>query len=283
MNKLNGFSTGFRCFFKAIPFIFKNKLWWTFAIPLIINIILYIAGFSFIDFIGDLADSKIDEWLTITSDSKFMQALPGILGGFAKVMLQVIFFFVFAYFSGYILLIILSPLFAWLSEKTDNIINKNDYPFEFSQLIKDIWRGILIAIRNLFYEIGITILIIVATFIPIIGQVLSPVSFIFYFIISSYFYGFSFMDYTNERKRISINESIILIRKYRGMAIANGSLFSLSLLIPFCGVLLAGFTAIIATVGATMAMNEIPEIKERQVVSKNQQKENSTHTKKLNS
>lgn len=274
--KLNGFSTGFGCFFKAIPFIFKNKLWWTFLIPLTLNIILYIAGFSFMDFLGDLADNKIDEWLSVSSDSKFVQALPGILGGIAKVIMQVVFFFVFAYFSGYILLIALSPLFAWLSEKTDNIINNNDYPFEFSQIIKDIWRGILIAVRNLFYEIGITILIIIATFIPVIGQILSPISFIFYFIISSYFYGFSYMDYTNERKRLKMKESVLLIRKYKGMAIANGSLFSLSLLIPFCGVLLAGFTAIIATVGATMAMNEIPEIKERQVFSKKQQNANSS-------
>ncbi len=280
MKKLNGFSIGFSCFFKAIPFIFKNKLWWTFAIPLLLNIMLYIAGFSLIDYLGDLADNQIDEWLTITSDSKVMQALPGILGGIAKVLLQIVFFFVFAYFSGYVLLIILSPLFAWLSEKTDNIINNNDYPFNFSQLIKDIWRGILIAFRNLFYEIGITILIIIATFIPVIGQILSPVSFIFYFIASSYFYGFSFMDYTNERKRINVSDSVILIRKHRGMAIANGSLFSLSLLIPFCGVMLAGFTAIIASVGATMAMNAIPEIKEREIISKKQiTNENSNNNK----
>lgn len=265
MKSLKGFSLGFRNFFKAISFIFKNNLWWTFLIPLALNIILYFVGFSITDAFGDWFSNKIDSWISIDSDSKFMHALPGILAGLAKFIMQIVYFFVFAFFSGYIILIILSPLFAWLSEKTDNILNNNDYPFNFKQFIFDIWRGILIATRNLFYEIGVTLLILIATLIPFIGQIISPFTVVFYFLISSYFYGFSYMDYTNERKRLKVKESISLVRKYKGLAIANGALFSFSLMIPFCGVLLAGFTAIIATVGATLAMNEIPEIKDRNV------------------
>lgn len=220
------------------------------------------------DYLGDISSTYIDGWLEGKGESAFMQKLPGILAWIAKFLIQVLFFFVFAYFSGYIILIILSPLFAWLSERTDQILNKTDYPFEWGQFVKDIWRGIVIALRNLLFEVGVTILVLIATLIPVINVVSGPIAAIFLFLVSSYFYGFSYMDYTNERKRLKVTDSILLIRKYKGMAIATGSLFAFTLLIPFCGVMLSGFTAIIATVGATMAMNEIPEIKDIKIDKK---------------
>lgn len=268
MKALNGFSTGFNSFFKAIPFIFNNKLWWVFSIPIVMNVLLYLSGFALMDFLGDFTSGYIDQWLDGNSSSKFMEMLPGILAWLVKFLIQVLFFFVFAYFSGYIILIILSPLFAWLSERTDQIIKKTDYPFSWGQFINDIWRGIRIALRNLLYEIGITLLVLIATLLPLVNVVSGPLAAIALFIVSSYFYGFSFMDYTSERKKLNAKESIQLMRKYKGMAVANGALFSLTLFIPFCGIMLSGFTAIIASVGATIAMNEIPELKtETSIVS----------------
>jgi len=260
VNIFNGFSVGFRNYFKAVPFIFNNKLWWVFLIPFLLNIVLYSSGFVLMDYLGDISGGYITDWIQGRGESKFLEMLPGILVWLAKFLIQALFFILFAFFNGYIILIIMSPLFAWLSERTDQIINGNDYPFKWGQFFSDIWRGILIAARNLFYELGITVLVFITTLIPILNLVTGPLVAVFLFLISSYFYGFSYMDYTSERKRLSVKESILLIRKYKGMAIANGALFSFTLFIPFCGVTLAGFTAVIATVGATLSMNEIPEI-----------------------
>src|SRR5215213_10953302 len=57
---------------------------------------------------------------------------------------------VFFYFSlfKYLFLIIGSPVFAYLSEKTTSIIEGRDFPFNFSELMKDAWRGIKLALRN---------------------------------------------------------------------------------------------------------------------------------------
>lgn len=259
MKLLNGFNNGINGFFKAIPFIFKNNLWWTFFVPLLLNIFLYIAGFSFTDFFGDWIAVKLDSWITINPDNSWLKALPGFLKGFIHVLFQILFFFLFSIFGGYIVLILLSPLFAWVSEQTDKILNQSEYPFSLQQFIKDIWRGILIAFRNLFYELGISFLVFLATFIPILGQIISPITFIIYFLITAYFYGFSYMDYTNERNKRNLKESINIIRHYSGLAIASGTLFYFSLLIPFCGVLLGGFVGIVSTVGATIAMNEVKQ------------------------
>ena len=75
------------------------------------------------------------------------------------------------------------------------------------------------------------------------------------------------MDYNCERHLFNTRESVNLIRKYKGMAIANGALFSITLYIPFCGVFLSTFASIVAVVGATLAMNEISEF--NNPVSKN--------------
>lgn len=261
MNQIKGFSTGFRSFFKAIPFIFKNNLWWTFFIPVFLGLAMYITGFSFMDGYGTQLKELINEWLLTDSSSKLVIFIVKFLGGLAKFLIQVLFFIIFYYLSGYLILIFLSPLLAWVSEKTDKIQNHVDYPFEWKQFFKDIWRGIVIALRNLFYEIAVTILVLIINFIPIVNIISVPLSVVFLFLLTAYFYGFSYMDYTNERKRLSVKESISLIRKNKGIAIANGSLFSFALLIPVMG----GIAAIIATVGATMAMNEIPEIKNREI------------------
>ncbi|MBI9068231.1 MAG: EI24 domain-containing protein [Salinivirgaceae bacterium] len=259
MRQFKGISIGFSSFFKAIPFIFKNKLWWTFLIPIALSLTLYIIGFSFVGNMGDWLKGIINNCLLTENSSEFVTGVVKILGGITKLLMQFIFLIIFYYLSGYILLILLSPLFAWISERTDQIINQTDYPFEWKQFFKDIWRGIALAFRNLFYEIAISLIVIIINFIPVINFISAPLSVIFLFLLSSYFYGFSYMDYTSERKKLNAKESIQLIRNNKGMAIANGALFSFSLLIPVLG----GITAIIASVGATLAMNEIPEIKNR--------------------
>ena len=45
-----------------------------------------------------------------------------------------------------------SPVFAYLSEKTDSILQDKEYPFSFRQLLKDMVRGIQIAIRNALWQ-----------------------------------------------------------------------------------------------------------------------------------
>lgn len=262
MKFFNGFTTGFSSFFKAIPFIFKNNLWWVFIIPILLNIILYSFGFAFTDYVSDITNGYVDNWFNNESPSKFMEMLPGILTWTIKILMQIIFFFAFAFFSGYVILIIMSPLFAWLSERTEQILNKTNYPFNFKQFIIDIWYGILIALRNFAYEIVVVIIVLLANLIPVLNIFTGLPATIFLFIISSYFYGFSYMYYNLERRKYKFKESVQFIKKYRGMAIANGALFSLSLFIPFVGVMLSGGTAIVATVGATIAINDVSTNKE---------------------
>ena len=77
------------------------------------------------------------------------------------------------------------------------------------------------------------------------------------------FYGFSFIDYTNERRRLSVKQSVAFIRQNKGVAVTNGAVFSLLLMIPFCGYSLAGFGAIISVVAATLAIHQKVDLRKK--------------------
>jgi CysZ protein len=59
------------------------------------------------------------------------------------------------------------------------------------------------------------------------------------------------IDYSNERHRLRIGESVLFVRKSKGLAIANGMIFYLILLIPFVGLLFAPSYAVVAATIAT--------------------------------
>ncbi|MBI3500202.1 MAG: EI24 domain-containing protein [Bacteroidetes bacterium] len=245
---------GFRSYFNAIGFIFSKGLWWAFFIPLLLNILLFIGGYSLIENLTTHVQDWLKGILGLDSDSFFLSKYLGVfIAGFVWIFFRVLFFFVFAYYGGYIILILLSPLFAYLSAKTEEIISGKKYPFDGDQWMRDMVRGILIVLRNLFIQTGWIILMFVAGFIPVVGWF----SAIVLFLVSAYFYGFSFIDYTSERRKLKIHESIQFVRANKWLAISNGFIFCLFLLLPFCGILFSGFAAIVAVVAATLAVNEI--------------------------
>ena len=251
------FELGFRTYFSAIGFIFSKGLWWAFIFPILLNVLMFIGGYELISSVTDDIQNWILNLAGLNGNEFFLSdVLTGFLSGFIWVLLKVAFFFVFAYWGGYITLILLSPLFAYLSERTEEIISGKKYPFNPDQFMRDIVRGILISFRNLFIQTGWMILLFILSFIPVIGWFGAIVL----FVISAYFYGFSFIDYTSERRKMKISQSVQFVRSYKWLAIANGTIFSLFLLLPFCGVLFSGFAAIVSVVAATLAANEISPV-----------------------
>jgi CysZ protein len=184
----------------------------------------------------------IDKWVH-RQDSDLLSFL--FLMGEMMVRLILIFFY-FSLFK-YLFLIIGSPVFAYLSERTEAIIEGKDFPFSFRQLMKDIFRGIKLALRNTLWQAVFTISILILSFFPVVGWV-TPVIMLF---VECYYYGFSMLDYSSERHKLSPSESIEYITKHKGLAIGNGMIFYLMHLIPFAGWLLAPAYAVVA---ATISM-----------------------------
>jgi len=129
-----------------------------------------------------------------------------------------------------------------MSEKTESIIEGKESPFNFSQLMKDMVRGIRLALRNCLWQTVYTVSLLILSFVPIVGWITPVIS----GLVECYYYGFSMLDYSCERHKLSPTESIAFIGKRRGLAMGNGLVFYLMHFIPFLGWILAPSYAVVA-------------------------------------
>ena len=249
--------SGFLSYKKAIDFIIRNKLGIYYLAPLLVAILFIIVSFFGISIFTDWLDSLYQQWFGITvKDTSFdlIKEYKEFFSGAGKVLftilLKILMFFLVFRVNKYVTLIILSPVLAYLSERVDIILSGNEYPFNAAQFLKDVWRGVFIALRNMTIEFAWVIGLWAATFfIPL----LLPFTAIILFFVSAYYYGFSMMDYSNERKRLSIRESIHYIGKRKGLSLGNGIIYQLVISIPFFGAIVAPITAVVA---ATISIYE---------------------------
>jgi CysZ protein len=259
MNLFQDIQIGLSSYSKAVTFIKQHKMLRFFLVPMVLNIILLTIGFNFV---GALTEQAVElfksawqpgEWYFWGADF-----LAGTVNFFIWLVLRLFFFLLFAFIGGYVILILMSPVLAYLSEKTEQIVLGTEVPFSWLQLLKDMWRGIVLAIRNFLLELMAMILLFFVSFIPVVGLISTPLL----FLISSYYYGFSFIDYTAERRKLKVKDSIHFVKRNKGLAVANGALFAFGLLIPIIGVSLSGFFAIISTVAATLAILKKEEVQQ---------------------
>ncbi len=264
------FLTGIRSWFSAIPFILKHGLFVYFIFPIVISIILGMGSLVLIKYLSDYFTDFVSGYFPHESLSgegwwnKFLQILSDV-GKYALTITVAIFsWLLMNRFTKYLLLIFLSPVMAYVSEKTENIITGKTYPFEWNQFAKDIIRGIALALRNMVIEITLLSLIWFANifmtlFLFPVGLILSPFCMLLSFMISAYFLGFSAMDYTNERRKMTVSESVNSIRSMKGISTGIGSVFSLLLLLPVLGVTIASVTSVVA---ANLAMDKTGKLQE---------------------
>lgn len=177
------------------------------------------------------------QWLK-ESDNSFFNFLF-ILG--SLIFRLILMFFYFSLFK-YLFLILGSPVFAYLSEKTESILEGKEYPFSFTQLWKDIKRGIRLALRNTLWQTVYTLAILILSMIPVVGWITPVIA----FLVECYYYGFSMLDYSCERHQLTPSQSIEFIGRHKGLAIGNGIIFFLMHGFIFVGWVLAPAYAVVA-------------------------------------
>jgi CysZ protein len=179
----------------------------------------------------------VERWLHRQQSAAF--SFLFLMGGIMVRLILVLFYFSLFKF---LFLIIGSPLFAYLSEKTEAIIEGKEFSFSLSQLIRDMGRGSKLSLRNCLWQTVYMVCILLLSFIPLIGWITPLIS----AFLECYFYGFSMLDYSCERHQLSASESIAFIGKRRGLAIGNGLIFYLMHFIPFVGWIFAPSYAVVA-------------------------------------
>jgi len=235
--------TAFESYFRAHQFISKYRLWKWIVLPGLLYMILFVLGMYFFWTSSDEVISWFTRWLGI---DKWLQLHGNRFLSFLFMMgeMMVRLLMVFFYFSlfKYLFLIVGSPLFAYLSEKTESIMEGKDFPFSWKQLGKDIVRGIRLALRNTLWQSVYTVSLLILSLFPVVGWI-TPVIILF---VECYYYGFSMLDYSCERHKLSPSESIAFIGRHKGLAIGNGIVFYLMHLLPIVGWILAPAYAVVA-------------------------------------
>lgn len=233
-----------RSYAEAHRFIKTHRLWKWILIPGIIYAILFMTGGYF--FIKT-AQSATELILLKTGIKGWMERMQEswlhylfIIGNIILMLILLLFYF--SLFK-YLFLILGSPLLAYLSEKTESIMTGKDFPFDLKRFINDIIRGVRIALRNMLWQTVYLISIMILCFIPVIGWIGPPVT----LFIECYYLGFSMLDYSAERNQLSMQESISFNNRHKGLAIGNGMVFYLMLLIPLAGWILAPSYAVVAS------------------------------------
>ncbi len=212
----------FQSYAEAHRFIIKHRLWKWIVIPGIFYAALFIVGMYF--FIGSADDAvnwlsgqlRIEPWLQQKRSDwlSFLFVMMNIMLRF------VLFFFYFSLFK-YLILITGSPVFAYLSQKTELIFENKELPFNFAQFKDDTKRGIQVAVRNALWQSVYLIPLIILSMFPVAGWV-TPV---FVIVIECYYFGFSMLDYSCQRQKYSLPQSNLFISKHKGLSIGNGIIF----------------------------------------------------------
>jgi len=215
MRFINDAILGFRSIFGAIRFIIQHKFYWYMIIPAILMLFIYGLG-------ARILESSIEPTANNMNDITWFMLYLLIEISVAILMMK---------FAKYLVIAILSPLISVLSTKTERILTGKKYPFSFRQLIHDIKRAYRIIVRNLMWEYTFFIIIFIVSYFGWEDPLHSPV-FYLTFVIGFYYYGFGFLDYILERRKMDLDESILFVRKHRGLAVVIGLIYSVMILVP---------------------------------------------------
>ena len=153
MNFLANFQLGLVSYNTALQFMRKHKLMYYFVVPLLLNVLLFLFTASYVGWLTSWTLDQINTfWMQDSWNFWGSEWVIGSVNFLLEIVLYIFFFLVFAFLGGYLILIVMSPILSLLSEKVDEILRRENYQFRWGQFIKEVVRGIAIALRNFLLE-----------------------------------------------------------------------------------------------------------------------------------
>ncbi len=225
-----------RNYARAWGLIRPLRLWPFFLIPALISLFLgALIAWSAWNVAGTASS-----WLIAHYPWKLGAALVAKIAGlFSSLLLAALGFILYKN----LVMVLAGPFMSPLSEKVEHHLTGRKAPstWNFIRLIRDLLRGLRIALRNIIRELLLTFLILLLGLLP----VFSPFTSIAVLLVQAYFAGFGNMDYTLERQ-FNYRESVRFVQRHKGLALGNGILFML-LLFTGIGFLIAPPWATVAS------------------------------------
>lgn len=241
---------GIQAYFGAFSLISKLKLWKYFIIPMIISFLTaFFVGFMAYTFSDNVGHYIANFWKWEFGKQTF-EVISTFLSGLIIVVVGLVLY-------KHIVMALSAPFMSPVSEKIEDHLRGEDHKHRITSFQEQLIRGIRINLRNLIRELLLTIPILLLGFIPVIGLI----STVLLFLMQAYYAGFGNMDYTLER-HFKYRESISFVRQNKGLAIGNGIVFMLFLLIPIIGVILVLPLSVTAATTETIKRIQLKELPE---------------------
>jgi CysZ protein len=161
----------------------------------------------------------------------------------------------------HIVMALAAPFMTPISEKIEMHLTGRelDVTDTAQEYIGALLRALRINLRNIIFELLITAGLLILSLLPVIGIF----STLFIFFVGAFYAGFGNMDYTLER-HAPYKQSIAFVNKHRGVAVGNGTIFTLLLMIPIFGICLAlPFSAAAATINTIEKIEEFKKKKQQ--------------------
>lgn len=149
--------------------------------------------------------------------------------------------FVFKQIAVFFILTVLSPINTFLSEAVDKELTGNRNGFDFMRLINDFVRMIFVVVIAIILEflfMGIWSLFSWMFSLQFLNKTV-------FFLSASFFYGFSFYDYSLERYEIGLGGSYRFSKRYFLPTLVTGLTFMSLYFIPLVGIAIAPVMATI--------------------------------------
>ena len=239
MKYFRQFLTGLSSYITAVRIIFTTQIWLSFSVPLALSVGLYFGGDVLADNLKDFDLSAIGE------DSGAQYLLIGV---------QSIAVYITKYMTKYLVIALLAPLLTGISTKVEFQLTGNKYPLNVAYYIEAVIRALTITARNIILQIIVMGIVYGITYIYSLPDEINQAV---YYLTSFYFYGFSFIDYANERRRLSVSASVKFTRAHGGAAFALGMIYGLLWYIPYAGVVVA---PILAVVAGTITLHHLADL-----------------------
>lgn len=232
---------GLKAYTQSLKIISKLNLWSYFIIPILISLItaalIGFSAYTWSDNITDFITSLFPGW----NPPNWLRTIEIFFFGALIIVLGLVLY-------KHIVMALSAPFMSPVSEKIEaHLYSDLHKDHRNTSFIEQLWRGVRINTRNLLKELLISVPILLLGLLPIIGLF----STILLFLVQAYYAGFGNMDYTLER-HFNYKESVKFVRRHKGLAIGNGSIFMLLLLLPVFGVILVLPLSVVAATKITL-------------------------------
>ena len=230
----------------------RHNLWGVLILPAILNLSIALVVLVFaVKSSGQVVDWFLKNFHANTVDDAFHRFLESMILLFLRGMV----FLLYLKIYRYMVLFLTAPLLAFVSEKIQSLDLHTGEHIAPIRYFREFTRGMRLAIRNFFFDLGFTLIVLFVTFLV---TWLIPLAPFLILLVESYYMGYAMIDYRNEYLKMPMKASRELVNQHMGLTIGNGLLLNLSLFIPLLGIL---FAPVFALIAAGLSMNYVEKRK----------------------